>query len=209
MFRSTVVCMTAPGVPRITPLFWLVLVICAGLDVPVADYLARDFGLGYASYLVSGMAVVVVALQLGVPRRVAALHWLAVLLVSVAATLVADTVTTYAAASVFGIGLLAAALVGRRDSDSEEHYWLALAAAFGLGAVLPELAVVPLAVLAAAAFTRWRWVAFWAAVVLARVLGGALSGAVHPWESALALVLVVTALSLPHPSWHLPVRHGG
>jgi uncharacterized membrane-anchored protein len=196
--------MTVPGSSRITPLFWLALVICGCLDTPAADYLARQFGAGYAAYLVAGLAVVVLALQLGVRRPVQALHWIAVLLVSVATTLVAAMVSPYAAAVVFGIALVGAAWLGRDAGGHEEHYWLALASAFGLGAALPPLAVLPLAVLVAATVTRWRLVAFWAAVVLARVLGGAVSGAVRPWESALALVLLVAALSLPHPTWHLP-----
>lgn len=196
--------MTAPGVSRITPLFWLAIVICACLDVPAADYLDRQFGAGYASYLVAGLAVVVLALQLGVRHRVPALHWLAVLLVSVAASLVAAMVSPYAAGLVFGLALLAAVRLGQ-DAGHEEHYWLALAAAFGLGAALPTIALLPLAVLVAATVARWRLVAFWAAVVLARVLGGALAGTVRPWEAALALVVLVTALSLPHPTWHVPI----
>lgn len=80
-------------VPQITIFFWTIKVLATTVGETLADFLATKLGLGLinTSYVISGLFLVVLAVQLTRKKYVPAIYWSVVVLISVVGTLVSDT----------------------------------------------------------------------------------------------------------------------
>lgn len=146
-------------VPQITLAFWVIKVFSTTVGETAADYLndTLGLGLGLTALVMTGLFVVVLALQFGTRRYVPAVYWSAVVLISVVGTLLTDTLTDAAGVplwvSTLGFSVLLAAvftfwyaregtlsihsIVTRRR---EGFYWLAILLTFALGTAAGDLA---------------------------------------------------------------------
>src|SRR3981189_503466 len=82
-------------VPEVTIFFWIIKILCTTVGESLADYLNTTLGFGLTnttSAFSAGLAVVLVV-QFRLPRYVAAVYWLAVVLISVVGTLLTDQLT--------------------------------------------------------------------------------------------------------------------
>ncbi len=80
-------------VPQITIFFWIIKVLSTTVGETLADFLNTKLGLGLinTSYVLSGLFLVALAVQLTRNRYIPAVYWTVVVLVSVVGTLVSDT----------------------------------------------------------------------------------------------------------------------
>ncbi|MDQ6925082.1 MAG: hypothetical protein M3154_02465 [Candidatus Eremiobacteraeota bacterium] len=80
-------------VPQITLFFWIIKVLSTTVGEALADFLNTKLGLGLinTSYVLSGLFLVALAVQLTRTRYIPAVYWTVVVLVSVVGTLVSDT----------------------------------------------------------------------------------------------------------------------
>ena len=80
-------------VPQITLFFWIIKVLSTTVGETLADFLNTKLGLGLinTSYVLSGLFLVALAVQLTRKRYIPAVYWTVVVLVSVVGTLVSDT----------------------------------------------------------------------------------------------------------------------
>ena len=80
-------------VPQITIFFWIIKVLSTTVGETLADFLNTKLGLGLinTSYVLSGLFLVALAVQLTRKRYIPAVYWTVVVLVSVVGTLVSDT----------------------------------------------------------------------------------------------------------------------
>jgi uncharacterized membrane-anchored protein len=80
-------------VPQITVFFWIIKVLSTTVGETLADFLSTKLGLGLivTSWVISGLFVIALAVQLTRNRYVPAVYWTVVVLVSVVGTLVSDT----------------------------------------------------------------------------------------------------------------------
>ncbi|WP_435080519.1 COG4705 family protein [Clavibacter michiganensis] len=194
----------ASTVPAATGLFWILKVLTTGMGETASDFLATSFD----PVLVVGLAglafLAALALQFRVRRFIPAVYWLAVLMVSVFGTMVADVLhvvvgVPYAlSTAAFALALSAVFVVWWRvEGTLSIHaittprralfYWLAVSGTFALGTAAGDLTAstlglgyLPPAVLIAVpavAFRRGRMgavAAFWAAYVITRPLGASI-----------------------------------
>jgi uncharacterized membrane-anchored protein len=80
-------------VPQITIFFWIIKVLSTTVGETLADFLNTKLGLGLinTSYVLSGLFLAALAVQLTRKRYMPAVYWTVVVLVSVVGTLVSDT----------------------------------------------------------------------------------------------------------------------
>ena len=80
-------------VPQITLFFWIIKVLSTTVGETLADFLSTKLGLGLivTSWVISGLFVIALAVQLTRSRYIPAVYWTVVVLVSVVGTLVSDT----------------------------------------------------------------------------------------------------------------------
>ncbi|MDB5069861.1 MAG: hypothetical protein JWM87_972 [Candidatus Eremiobacteraeota bacterium] len=80
-------------VPQITIFFWIIKVLSTTVGETLADFLATKLGLGLVntSYVLSGLFLIALAVQLTRKRYIPAVYWTVVVLVSVVGTLISDT----------------------------------------------------------------------------------------------------------------------
>jgi uncharacterized membrane-anchored protein len=80
-------------VPQVTIFFWIIKVLATTVGETAADFLSTTLNLGLivTSYVMSGLFVVVLIVQLTRKRYIPALYWAVVVLISVVGTLVSDT----------------------------------------------------------------------------------------------------------------------
>src|ERR1700738_3616727 len=80
-------------VPQITIFFWIIKVLSTTVGETLADFLATRLGLGLitTSYVMCGLFVIALVVQLTRKQYVPAVYWTVVVLVSVVGTLVSDT----------------------------------------------------------------------------------------------------------------------
>jgi len=80
-------------VPQITIFFWIIKVLSTTVGETLADFLSTKLGLGLVntSYVLSGLFLIALAVQLTRKRYVPAIYWTVVVLVSVVGTLISDT----------------------------------------------------------------------------------------------------------------------
>ncbi len=145
-------------VPEVTIYFWIIKLLAVTVGETAADFLADNLGLGLANttYLMTGVLVVVMAIQLTRRRYIAAPYWIAVTMVSIVGTLLTDNLTDrlnvslYVSTPVFA-ALLAVvfaawyAVEGTLSihtiytSRRETFYWLAVLLTFALGTAAGDL----------------------------------------------------------------------
>src|ERR1700716_2078674 len=99
MSTPTVLAHTPPKIlnrwPEVTIFFWIIKILCTTVGESLADYLntTLGFGLTNTTLAFSAALAVVLVVQFRLPRYVAAVYWLAVVLISVVGTLVTDQLT--------------------------------------------------------------------------------------------------------------------
>jgi uncharacterized membrane-anchored protein len=173
-------------VPEILVYFWIIKVLTTALGESTSDYLVYHMN-KYLAVALGGVGfVAALALQLLVPRYVAWVYWLAVLMVAVFGTMAADVLhivlgIPYAVSTaLFAVALVvvfAAWYVSERTLSihtittrrRELFYWAAVMATFALGTAAGDLAAFTLglgffaagvlfaAVIAVPLLAHWRF----------------------------------------------------
>ena len=79
-------------VPQVTIFFWIIKVFATTVGETVADYLntTLNFGLVTTSYVMSGLFLIALLVQLSLKKYVPSVYWTVVVLISVVGTLVSD-----------------------------------------------------------------------------------------------------------------------
>jgi uncharacterized membrane-anchored protein len=148
-------------VPEITALFWLIKGLSTAMGESTSDYLVQAISPVIAVLLgFAGFAVAMI-IQFSMRRYVAWAYWLAVVMVGVFGTMVADVLhvgfnVPYVVSAPFFAAVLAVVfIVWRRvegtlsihevnSSRREIFYWLAVVSTFALGTAAGDLAAVVL-----------------------------------------------------------------
>lgn len=139
-------------VPAITAAFWIIKVLATTVGETFADFLNESLGFGLTgTSLVMGSALIVVlAVQFAVRRYIPVIYWLAIVLISVAGTLITDNLTDglgvplWVSSAVFAALLISTFYIWFRGERSlamksivtpkrEAFYWLAILFTFSLG----------------------------------------------------------------------------
>lgn len=145
--------------PEVTAVFWVIKVLTTGMGETASDFLAHTIGSAAAVPLGFALFSVAMVLQLRSRRYVAWRYWIAVVMVSVFGTMVADVMHVgigipYVATTVMFAVLLAAVLVTwrRREGTLSIHsittkprellYWGAVIATFALGTAAGDMTAV-------------------------------------------------------------------
>jgi uncharacterized membrane-anchored protein len=146
-------------VPEVTAFFWIIKALSTAMGESTSDYLVNTINpvaavlIGFAGF------VVAMVIQFSRRRYVAWAYWLAVVMVGVFGTMVADVlhvglgVPYEVSASVFALLLALNFIVWRRvegtlsihsidTSRREVFYWLAVVATFALGTAVGDLTAV-------------------------------------------------------------------
>ena len=143
-------------VPEITAYFWIVKVLTTAQGEATSDYLVHQIDPFVAVALGAAGFAVAMALQLRVRRYVAWVYWLAVLMVAVFGTMVADAThielrVPYVASSlVFAVILVAVFVAWYRTEGTlsihsivtlrrELFYWATVCATFALGTAVGDM----------------------------------------------------------------------
>jgi uncharacterized membrane-anchored protein len=145
-------------VPEVTPYFWIIKVLCTTVGETAADFLATNLGLGLprTTVLMTGILVVVLAVQFRSRRYVPGVYWLAVVLISIVGTQITDNLTdglgVPLAVTTIGFGIALAAVftvwfaVERTlsihsivSTRREAFYWLTILFTFALGTSAGDL----------------------------------------------------------------------
>jgi uncharacterized membrane-anchored protein len=146
----------AVKVPQMTAYFWITKVLTTGMGEAASDFLGRRLGAAVAMPLAGAALVAALAAQSSVRRYVAGVYWLAVVMVSVFGTMVADGVHNgagipYVVSTVFFGGVLAAILFAwYRIEDTlsthsiytrrrEMFYWATVVVTFALGTAAGDM----------------------------------------------------------------------
>ncbi len=146
-------------VPEITALFWIIKVLSTGMGEVTSDYVVRTIYPVLAVALGGAAFVIALVLQLRIGRYVPWIYWLAVVMVAVFGTMVADVlhvrfgipylvttvffaaallvifVTWYATEKTLSIHTIYA---GRREA----FYWATVMATFALGTAVGDLTAI-------------------------------------------------------------------
>lgn len=148
-------------VPEITVAFWITKVLTTGMGESTSDYLVQNFD-PVISVLCAALAfAVVMVLQLRVKKYIAAVYWLAVVMVSVFGTMCADVVHIvigipyWVSTIFFGIVLAVIFVWWRRSQGTlsihsittrprELFYWATVLATFALGTAAGDLTATTL-----------------------------------------------------------------
>jgi uncharacterized membrane-anchored protein len=145
-------------VPQITIFFWIIKVLSTTVGETLADFLNTKLGLGLinTSYVLSGLFLAALAVQLTRKRYVPAVYWTVVVLVSVVGTLVSDTLVdklglglqtttiafSCALAVVFALWYLSEKTLSVHwiaTTRRELFYWAAILFTFALGTSAGDL----------------------------------------------------------------------
>ncbi len=177
-------------VPAITAFFWIIKVLATTVGETFADYLNETLGLGLdGTSVIMGVALVfALVVQFLTTRYVPAIYWVTIVLISVAGTLVTDTLTDgygvplIVSTIVFGLLLAVTfaiwfakektlAMKSITTWQREAFYWLAILFTFALGTALgdylaetlglgygPSVVVYGLAIVLVAVAWRLKWV---------------------------------------------------
>lgn len=144
-------------VPAITAFFWIIKVLATTVGETFADFLNESLGLGLTgTSVVMGFALLVALIwQFATKKYVPIVYWLAIVLISVAGTLITDTMT-----DTYGIPLIVSSIIFalllaltftiwfvREKTLSmksivtrarESFYWLAILFTFALGTAVGD-----------------------------------------------------------------------
>ena len=145
-------------VPQVTVFFWIIKVLATTVGETAADFLSTTLHLGLVltSYVMSGLFIVALLVQLTRKRYIPAIYWTVVVLISVVGTLVSDLLvdklgvglqkSTVLFAVILAIVFLAWWL---RERDLSVHtitttrrelfYWCAILFTFALGTSAGDL----------------------------------------------------------------------
>jgi uncharacterized membrane-anchored protein len=146
-------------VPEVTALFWIIKGLSTAMGESTSDYLVNTINPVVAVLIGFAGFVVAMVIQFSRRRYVAWAYWLAVVMVGVFGTMVADVlhvgfgVPYEVSASVFALLLALNFVVWRRvegtlsihsidTSRREVFYWLAVIATFALGTAVGDLTAV-------------------------------------------------------------------
>ena len=82
-------------VPEITVYFWIIKVLCTTVGETAADYLNEtlNFGLTGTTIVTSILLAIVMVFQFKAKKYIPSIYWIAVVLISVAGTLITDNLT--------------------------------------------------------------------------------------------------------------------
>jgi uncharacterized membrane-anchored protein len=144
-------------VPAITAFFWIIKVLATTVGETFADFLNESLGLGLTgTSVVMGFALLVALIwQFATKKYVPIVYWLAIVLISVAGTLITDTMT-----DTYGIPLIVSSIIFAmllaltftiwfvREKTlamksivtraRESFYWLAILFTFALGTAVGD-----------------------------------------------------------------------
>ncbi len=144
-------------VPAITAFFWIIKVLATTVGETFADYLNESLGLGLTgTSVVMGIALVAALIgQFATKKYIPIVYWLAIVLISVAGTLITDTMT-----DTYGIPLIVSSMIfavllaltftiwfAREKTlamksivtpTREGFYWLAILFTFALGTAVGD-----------------------------------------------------------------------
>ncbi|MDB5040313.1 MAG: rane protein [Candidatus Eremiobacteraeota bacterium] len=95
-------------VPRITVFFWIIKVFATTVGETAADFLATKlgFGLSNTAYIMSGVFLIALLVQLNLKKYVPGVYWTVVVLISVVGTLLADLLVNK-----LGVGLSTSSII--------------------------------------------------------------------------------------------------
>ncbi|GAC1502185.1 MAG: membrane protein [Vulcanimicrobiaceae bacterium] len=146
-------------VPEVTIYFWVIKVLATTVGETAADFLstALHLGLVRTSYVMSGLFVIALLVQLSLKKYVPAAYWVVVVLMSVVGTLVSDTLVDKlgmglsTTSLIFGGALIVVFAVWWRNERTlsvhtiyttrrELFYWAAILFTFALGTSAGDLA---------------------------------------------------------------------
>ncbi|MCB0110713.1 MAG: hypothetical protein KDE53_32565 [Caldilineaceae bacterium] len=145
-------------VPEVTLFFWLIKIMATTVGETAADFLNFNLHLGLTmtSYLMTGILVVALAMQLRERKYVPSIYWFAVVLISIVGTLVTDNLVDNLGVSLeattigFSLALAATFLLWYLSERTlsihtiyttkrELFYWLVILFTFALGTAAGDL----------------------------------------------------------------------
>ena len=146
-------------VPEVTLYFWIIKVLATTVGETAADYLSTTLNLGTVttSYVIGGLFVIALLVQLSLKRYVAPIYWIVVVLVSVVGTLVSDNLVDNLGISLQTTSIIFAAALAAVftwwwisektlsvheivTTKRELFYWAAILFTFALGTSAGDLA---------------------------------------------------------------------
>lgn len=145
-------------VPEVTIYFWIIKILATTVGETAADLLAvrLDLGLTMTSWIMSGVFIVALIVQLRAKRYIPVPYWLTVVLISIVGTLISDNLVDGMGVSLvtttiaFSIALMAAFALWYRSERTlsihtiftrrrELYYWAAILFTFALGTSAGDL----------------------------------------------------------------------
>jgi uncharacterized membrane-anchored protein len=145
-------------VPEITLFFWIIKILCTTVGETGADFLNTDlnFGLEGVTLIIGAMLVVTLIFQFKFRKYIPGIYWLAVVLISIAGTLITDNlsdnlgVPLTISTIVFAVSLSIIFAVWYKKEKTlsihtiittkrEAFYWLAILFTFALGTAAGDL----------------------------------------------------------------------
>jgi uncharacterized membrane-anchored protein len=139
-------------VPAVTAIFWIIKILATTVGETFADFLndKLGFGLSGTSLIMGGALAIALIVQFSVKRYIPVVYWLAIVLISVAGTLITDNLTDNLGVPLWISSLVFAALLGITfavwfsgertlamksivTKKREAFYWLAILFTFALG----------------------------------------------------------------------------
>ncbi|WP_247647134.1 hypothetical protein [Arthrobacter sp. E3] len=148
-------------VPEVTALFWVIKVLTTGMGETTSDYLAHTIDPVVAVGIGAVCFAAALVLQFSAKRYIAWVYWLAVAMVSIFGTMVADVLhvglgVPYLVSTIFYGAVLSAVFIlwHRTEKTLSIHsihtrrreifYWAAVLATFALGTAAGDLTAVSL-----------------------------------------------------------------
>ena len=145
-------------VPAVTLIFWVIKIMATTVGETAADFLSVNLKLGLTvtSYIMAGLLLVALALQLKARRYIPALYWTVVVFISVMGTLISDNLVDNLGVSLtttsllFGVALVLVfglwyasektlSVHTIQTTRRELFYWAAILCTFALGTSAGDL----------------------------------------------------------------------
>ena len=171
-------------VPEVTAFFWVVKVLATTVGETFADFLSGlGLGLGGTTVLMTALLVVGLAVQFRTRRYVAAVYWLAVVLISVVGTLLTDNLT-----DALGVPLAVSTVVFAAALAATFAAWYATEGTLSIHSIV----------------TSRREAFYWLAILVTFALGTAVGDLVDEqlglgyWPTALIVALLIAAVAVSH-----------
>jgi uncharacterized membrane-anchored protein len=159
MPRSTTVAHMLNKVPEVTFYFWIIKILATTVGETAADFLSTTLKLGTVntSYVMGGLFLIALAVQLRLKRYEPPVYWLVVVLVSIVGTLVSDNLVDNLGISLETTSIIFAAALAAVflwwwfsehtlsvheivTTKRELFYWAAILFTFALGTSAGDLA---------------------------------------------------------------------